>query len=111
MQDFGLDVDYEVDKYLFGHWESTENENKYELIEGKLSKYNYKVISKWYGIIGELYVYDLEEKKLSLIELNDFINKENNTPEFVKNWLTKLMLLIEKSIELEESTLIIGFEV
>ena len=61
--------------------------------------------------MGEYYIYNLESKKQILSEINTLLSFEKNMPDFAKNWLAKLQILVEKSILIEDSTLIVRFEV
>ena len=108
-----LDDDDNVNKYLYSYknWIWNGKEDLYINRDGVLDKYDFKILNSWNDDVGEQYIYNPSKKLELLEEIKSLLLKEKSMPEFAKNWFKKLTILIEKSIELKNSTIIVGFEV
>lgn len=78
---------------------------------GVLEKYNYRVLKSFLTEIGEDYVYEMKDKLELKKELLNLLEKEKSLIENTKDYLMQFLKLVEKSIELSKSTIIVEYEV
>ena len=109
----GLDENYDVYFYLYGFIDKKPVSINSDFFQknGIINSHKYPILKSLDQSVGEYYIYNLESKKQILSEINTLLSFEKNMPDFAKNWLAKLQILVEKSILIEDSTLIVRFEV